>query len=372
MAKPSLPKRSEILKEFRLHNMVWPILIGLAILVYTIYSIREESLRTGENPLVVIDLSPRLFSMLLLGLLFMAVRDLGYIWRMKLLTSDKLSWRSSAEIILLWEFGSALTPSVVGGSALAIFMLMKEKISAGKSTAIVFITIFLDECFYIFIFPFVLLFVDYNTVFSAASNPEIFGYRVPLEGFFWTAYLILTAYTTFLAFALFFKPVSTNRAIKSIFKWKRLQKWEEDAHKLADDLMTAAREFRAKPFMFWAKAGLSTIIAWLGRYLALNAVLAAFAVLDFQEHLTVFARQVILFQVMIVAPSPGAAGFAEGTFYPLFQEFIPGANSIVNLVALLWRFDTYYPYLLIGVFLLPIWLRRVYGKRKSQNLSEIN
>ncbi|MEO0640442.1 MAG: hypothetical protein AAFY70_11995, partial [Bacteroidota bacterium] len=81
-------------------------------------------------------------------------------------------------------------------------------------------------------------------------------------------------------------------------------------------------------------------------------------------HITAFARQVILFQVMIVAPSPGASGFAEGTFGPLFENFIPGGLTIVLIVALLWRLVTYYPYLLIGVPLLPAWLRRVYGKSK--------
>lgn len=362
-------KRSDILKEFRLHNMVWPILIGAAILGYTIYQVIEETQRTGQNPLHVIDLTSGVFLMLGLALLFMGLRDIGYIWRMRLLTDNKLSWRSSAEIILLWEFGSALTPSVVGGSALAIFMLMKEKLSAGKSTALVFITIFLDECFYIIIFPVVLLMVDYNKVFGAASSPEIFGYQVPLEGFFWTAYLALLFYTLFLAFALFVHPRGTNYTIKKVFRWKRLKRWSVGANKLADDMMGASREFRSKPFIFWFKSSIATFLAWMGRYLALNSVLAAFAILNFSEHLTIFARQVILFQVMIVAPSPGAAGFAEGTFYPLFDEFIIGGSSIVNIIALLWRFATYYPYLLIGVVLLPIWLRRVYGRGRKDQLS---
>ncbi len=359
-------KRSDIVKEFRLQNIIWPILIGLIIMGYTIFKIVEETQRTGQNPLRAIELSLGTFLLLGSGFLFMGLRDLGYIWRMRLLTGQKLTFRSSAEIILLWEFGSALTPSVVGGSALAIFMLMKEKLSAGKSTALVFITIFLDECFYIVIFPLVLLLVDYDSVFGAASQPEIFGYQVPLEGFFWTAYLALFAYTLFLAFALFAHPRGTNYAIKKIFRWKRLRKWSEGANKLADDLMLASKEFQSKSFWFWLKASVSTLLAWLGRYLALSSVLAAFAILSVSEHLTVFARQVILFQVMIVAPSPGASGFAEGTFYPLFNEFIPGDAAVAGIIALLWRFATYYPYLLIGVFLLPTWLRRVYGKGKKK------
>ncbi|MEO0899009.1 MAG: lysylphosphatidylglycerol synthase transmembrane domain-containing protein [Bacteroidota bacterium] len=364
MAKTTSPNQSELVKEFRLHNLIWPILIGVAILAYTIYQIIDETNRTGRNPLEDLSLTGGFFLMVGLAVICMAARDVGYIWRMKVLTDQKLSWRSSAEIILLWEFGSALTPSVVGGSALAVFMLMKEKVSAGKSTAIIFITIFLDECFYILIFPLVLLFVEYDVIFGPARDLQVFGFS--LEGYFWAAYLILSTYTMFLAFALFVNPAGTNRTIKRIFQWKRLNRWAEGASKLADDLATASREFRSKSFGFWLNASLSTFFAWIGRYLALNCILAAFAILNFSEHVTVFARQVILFQFMIVAPSPGASGFAEGTFYPLFREFISGGGSIVSLMTLLWRFATYYPYLLIGVVLLPIWLRRVYGKRKEE------
>lgn len=365
MTTPSTPDQSEIVKEFRLQNLIWPILIGLAILSYTIYLIVEETYRTGKNPLDELEFSSGFFLLIGLAIICMAARDLGYIWRMKVLTDQRLSWRSSAEIILLWEFGSALTPSVVGGSALAIFMLMKEKVTAGKSTAIIFITIFLDECFYIIIFPLVLLLVDYDVIFEPARQLQVFGFS--LEGYFWAAYVILFSYTLFLAFALFVNPSGTNRTIKKVFQWKRLNRWAEGAGKLADDLANASREFRSKSFSFWLNASLSTFFAWVGRYLALNCILAAFAILNFSEHLTIFARQVILFQFMIVAPSPGASGFAEGTFYPLFQEFVTGGPSIVGLMTLLWRFATYYPYLLIGVVLLPIWLRRVYGKKKDTN-----
>ena len=364
MAQAPDPKESDIVQEFKLRNIIWPILIGLSVLGYAIYQIINETQTTGTNPLSQIEWTTGLFGFLGLGLLMMGLRDFGYIWRMRLLTDFKLSWRSSAEIIFLWEFGSALTPSVVGGSALAIFMLIKEKISAGKSTALVFITIFLDECFYIIIFPFVLLFVDYKVVFDAKTQPELFGYLVPLEAFFWFAYLILTAYTIFLAFALFFNPSGTHRILKKVFQWKRLQRWQKSTFQLADDMLLASREFRKKRLGFWLRAAFATLLAWMGRYLAINCVLAAFAVLNFSEHITAFARQVILFQVMIVAPSPGASGFAEGTFGPLFENFIPGGLTIVLIVALLWRLVTYYPYLLIGVPLLPAWLRRVYGKSK--------
>ena len=71
------------------------------------------------------------------------------MFRIRLLTDNKIKWRNSFDVIMLWEFASALTPSVVGGSAVALFIVNKEIKNIGKATAIVMITALLDELFYI-------------------------------------------------------------------------------------------------------------------------------------------------------------------------------------------------------------------------------
>jgi glycosyltransferase 2 family protein len=81
----------------------------------------------------------------------MVFRDLAYMVRIRMLTNRQLSWKQSMNVILVWEFASALTPGVVGGSAVAMFILQREKIALGKSTAIVLVTAILDNFFYILI-----------------------------------------------------------------------------------------------------------------------------------------------------------------------------------------------------------------------------
>ncbi|MEM9984775.1 MAG: lysylphosphatidylglycerol synthase transmembrane domain-containing protein [Bacteroidota bacterium] len=356
MAKST--RDSEILQEFRLSRLIIPVLIGIAVLAYAIYKVRQEDI----NFITDIDWQPQMLGWLIVGVIFMLARDLGYTWRMRILTEKKLSWRNSLEITLLWEFASAMTPSVVGGSALAIFMLVKEKISAGKSTAIVFITIFLDELFYIIILPLLLLFVSYNAIFDPI-NGQASNIGTGLAVAFWIAYGVLILYTSFLALALFIKPDWTSNLIKRLFKGRLLRRWKDGAAQLADDLLVASREYRGKPAQFWLWGWVATFAAWMGRYLVLNAVLAMFTGLTIWEHLEAFARQVVMFQVMLVSPTPGGSGFAEGAFRPLMQEFSP--EGMVLILAVLWRLITYYPYLFIGIPLLPRWLRRVYGRRKA-------
>ncbi len=349
---------NEILKEFRFSRLIIPVLIGISVLVYAIYKVRQEDI----NFITDIDWQPQMLGWLMVGVIFMMARDLGYTWRMRILTEKRLSWRNSLEITLLWEFASAMTPSVVGGSALAIFMLVKEKISAGKSTAIVFITIFLDELFYIIILPLLLLFVSYHSIFDPISG-QASTIGTGLAVAFWIAYGVLILYTSFLALALFIKPDWTSDLIKRLFRGRLLRRWKDDAAQLADDLLVASREYRGKPAQFWLWGWVATFAAWMGRYLVLNAVLAMFTGLTIWEHLEAFARQVVMFQVMLVSPTPGGSGFAEGAFRPLMQEFSP--EGMVLILAVLWRLITYYPYLFIGIPLLPRWLRRVYGRRKA-------
>ena len=83
------------------------------------------------------------------ALLMLIIRDLGYIYRIRTMTDRQLSWRQSFEVIMLWEFASAMTPSVVGGSGIAMFVINREGINMGRSTAITFVTAMLDEIFYI-------------------------------------------------------------------------------------------------------------------------------------------------------------------------------------------------------------------------------
>ncbi len=109
-----------------------------------------------------IELSWRTFYYIFLAILMMGIRDLAYIYRLIVLTDNRLSWKQAFNIIMLWEFSSAVSPSVVGGTGPAIFFLYKEGLSGGRSTAVVLTAIFLDEVFFILSVPIVYLIYGSN------------------------------------------------------------------------------------------------------------------------------------------------------------------------------------------------------------------
>jgi uncharacterized protein (TIRG00374 family) len=60
---------------------------------------------------------------------------------------------------------------------------------------------------------------------------------------------------------------------------------------------------------------------------------------------------------MRVSPTPGGSGIAEYAFGELLVDFSQSALLLASL-AIVWRLMSYFPYLFIGAFLLPRWLKR--------------
>lgn len=288
----------------------------------------------------------------LLALVFMVGRDVAYMWRIRLLTKKELSWRRSFRVIMLWEFASALSPGVVGGSAVAMFILHRERINLGRSTAIVVLTALMDNLFYVCSIPIVFLFVSMADVLP--GEPADYG---SLGSLFWWGYLIVLIVTVFLFASIFLFPELILRVLLFFFQIPWLKRWRAAAIKTGEDIALAARTWKEESWTFWLKSFLATVLSWTSRYLVVNSLLAAFLFLSWGEHLFVLGKQLILWLLMLVSPTPGASGVAEFAFGEIMSDL--GASAlIITLVALIWRLISYFPYLLIGLLILPGWMRK--------------
>jgi hypothetical protein len=74
------------------------------------------------------------------------------------------------------------------------------------------------------------------------------------------------------------------------------------------------------------------------------------------DHLLILGKQLVLWLLMRVSPTPGGSGIAEYAFGELMVTFSQSALLLAAL-AILWRLISYFPYLFIGAVLLPRWLR---------------
>ncbi len=305
-----------------------------------------------QSMILQIDWNSSVFFCLFLALFTAFLRDFGYMYRIRVLTDKFFSWKEAFQVIMLWEFSSALTPSVVGGSGVAIFIMNREGLSLGKSTATMFVTALMDELFYIIMVPLVLLLAGGASLFP----DSVFGYEgVYITNVFWLGYGFLCLLTLVITLSLFFFPQGFKQILINIFSWKPLRRWIRHVVRLGNDVIISSEELKRKKFSFWLKAFSSTIISWTARFLTLNFVIMAF--MGNIDQLFVYGRQLIMWVYMLVSPTPGSAGIAEIALAGFFENIVISAQYVA-LVAIIWRFLTYFPYLFIGAAVLPKWLSR--------------
>jgi len=318
-------------------------------------------LRTYQDTLSDINWTWYSTMWMLMALAAMAMRDIAYMYRIKVLTDDDLSWKQSFRVIMLWEFASALTPSVVGGSGVAMFILNREKIKLGKSTAIVLVSALLDELFYITMVAVVLIAIGTSNLFPVNLEKSIFGITFGTQGIFWLGYGFIFMLTTAIMIGVFFIPRTLKYILLQIFRLPILRRWRYNVIQIGDDIITTSIELKGKPVKYWTKALTATYVSWTARYLVVNFLILAFLspesdiISGFKEHVLIYARQLVMWVIMLISPTPGSSGVAEFAFSGFFKEFIP--LGLVGALALLWRLISYYPYLFIGVVILPRWLR---------------
>lgn len=289
---------------------------------------------------------------LFLAALFMVGRDFFYMVRIRVLTHQQLTWRQSFHVILLWEFASALSPGIVGGAAVAMFILRKEGIALGRSTAIVVITAFLDNLFYLLMIPLVFLFVENSQLFPSEA-----AFSGSSQTIFWFGMGVIFMVCFILYLSIFRYPRLVGNILSLFVRLPFLSKWKTGAKQTGQDIATASMELRKESFPFWLRAFGSTFLSWLSRYLVINAILWAFLDLKWMDHFLLLGKQLVLWLFLLVSPTPGASGIAEFAFSELLQQWSSSVILMVTL-AVIWRLFSYFPYLFIGSFLAPRWLRK--------------
>lgn len=335
-------------------NKVWvPVLIGLAIVFAMFYL--DPNLTT-ENLRVVVDVSP---FFIVLSILVIFLRDFGYVYRIRELTDRHLTWTRSFYVIILWEFASAVTPSVVGGTAVAMFILNKEGIKMGKAIAYVMVTAILDNLFFVIAAPIILFFAKGNIFPESKLLESQLGNS--LQALFWISYALYASYSFVMAAALFYKPRVFKWVLIKLFSIHFLRKWKNDAQEYGDQIIDASKLLRGKNSSYWGKIIGATLVVWSARYLMLNALMGAFVPLDLFDNIIVFARQVIMWIVMMISPTPGSSGTAEFFYGQFFEQFLGKYTFVTSII---WRLLSYYPYLILGAIFLPRWIRQVFFKKK--------
>ena len=143
----------DLVSKLKPGRIILPVLLGLGVVGWFIFS------EINSEVLSNLVFTWKSAFWILVAWLCMIGRDLGYIIRIRILTDNEFTWRQAFRVIMLWEFTSSVTPSTIGGTAIAVVFIHKEGMSVGRSTAIVLATSFLDELYFVIMLPIILLIV---------------------------------------------------------------------------------------------------------------------------------------------------------------------------------------------------------------------
>jgi hypothetical protein len=351
----------DLAQQLHPRQIILPVIIGLAIVVWVI------SRDINAKVLAQISFTWRSVFWLSAAFLLVATRTFFYMVRIRGLTGNELTWIQSFRVIMLWEFSSAITPSTVGGTALAVIFLHKEGINTGRSTAVVLATSFLDELYFVVMLPLLLIFVGGRSIFITTIQGAGTGLMNNLVIVAIVGYLIILGWVLFSGYGLFINPAAIRNIIVRIFRLPVLKKWKDSAEKAGNDLIESAAELKKESGSFWTKALFSTFLTWTARYWVVNAILLAF--FNIGDHLLIFARQLVLWIMMIISPSPGGSGFAEIILGKYISDLLPSdpvnAGGVALAMAIIWRIISYYPFLIAGALIVPGWIQRKFVSSAS-------
>lgn len=299
-----------------------------------------------------------------IAVLFLAIRHLAYAFRLYTLSNGAFTYWKSIELIFIWEFSSAVSPTSLGGSAVALVVLAQEKLKTARVGAIVIYTVVLDTAFFIIGLPILFILVGPKMIQPGVSILSDIG---GLGTTFIVAYFIMTCYGLFFFYGLFYNPIQFKYIIFAVSKIGLLKKWKQRITDFGNEIVVSSREIKKEPLSFHLKAILGTIVAWTCRFLVLSAVIIAFTPnisMTLGHQFDLFARLESMFVIIAFSPTPGGSGFVELVASNLISDFAV-KNSLI--IAFVWRLIAYYSYLIAGAIIVPIWIKNVLARRRMKN-----
>jgi uncharacterized membrane protein YbhN (UPF0104 family) len=358
---PDKKESGDLFKSIRISRIVFPIIFGIIVVAYLFW--RKFDAQAFEN----IDWDTHAIFWLGIAVIAFGIRHIVYSWRLRILTSNHFSWLKCIELIFIWEFASAVSPTALGGSATAIILLSQERFPTAKTVSVILYSVVLDTLFFLIMIPLV-----YMVFGPMIIRPEM-DMLSDIDGYGYTFIVVMISmliYGGFFFYGLFIDP----RKLKSFLYWFSkltfIKKFKEGIRKTGDEIVISSKELYKKDWRFHAKAMLATSLGWILKFLVLNALYIAIIDLartDFLSQFLLYARNQTMFAITAFSPTPGGSGVAEMLFNGFFLDFIPEEISVIILSV--WRFMTYYIYLFAGVIIVPNWINKIILKRKNRRRS---
>ncbi len=248
----------------------------------------------------------------------------------------KLAWR----VVMIGRYYDKVTPAAIGGQPAQILQMRKTgKISSGMATAIPVFSMIAGQITFILIAIPCFIFSSIGTTHPALVATAWFGL---LFFAFWPVMVIATSISPkFTAWVI-------NLVVSILARFKIVKNRNEAIAKVEEEVLGYTKNVKmiAKSPAVFGGVLLMSLISNILISIVPFFVLSAFGGnIGFWESffLTVGVEAAVYF-----IPTPGNSGAAEGTFYVVFSSL---SSGYVFWAMMLWRFFSYYIYIIVGPFI---------------------
>jgi len=329
----------------------------LALIAFGIYIMVQLAMTIGEGEIKSLDSIIQnanwTFVAIAVGMLLLAIvaDSLKYavitdtvIGKANLLTSTKVA--------MLGRYYDNITPFASGGQPMQIYYLHKKGYSAGQSTAIVFIKYFVNMLCWMFIC--ILLMATQSGALNQYVTNEATRKLFLVAG--WIGVAVNSAVPVMIILFVIFPRLTTKVVSACIWLLNKMrivkdkEKTMNKARRAVDEYCLAFKIMSQNPWKFFLLICLCILEPLISMSLPYVVMVALGGTTDISwvTLLAVMTLNVYATMSVAIIPTPGNSGFAENAVLLAFANI---ASTVAFWVVFVWRFFTYYIYILIGMAL---------------------
>lgn len=266
--------------------------------------------------------------------------------------TNRFIWEIAWRVVMLGKYYDNITPAAIGGQPFQIYYMHKNsKLSSGHATSIPIVGMIVGQVGFLILAIFCFLFSN-----IAFTNPALMVTA-------WFGLLFYAFWPVMVAGVSFF-PKATAKflqfCVKVLAKVKIVKNRKEALEKVEKNVAEYAKSIRT---IAKTKGLLVRTIVLATIFNILMAMIPFFVLTAFGGKIgffECFALTVAVMSAIYFIPTPGNAGAAEGTFFLVFSAL---ASGYVFWAMLVWRFFSYYIYIIIGLI---IYLRMHFEKKSAK------
>lgn len=328
-------------KYFNLKTSLFYFAIFFLISALSLYYI-NKIFSEGSN-LDVFFSFPKSIIFSLFGLLFFYfIFDAARLYFvLKTLEADISFW-NIYQLVFINIFISNITPLATGGGFAQIYFLQKKGVALGKASAAALIRTLLSATMLFLSVPFILF--RNQTMLNLLPGDYLFVYLgLFLALYFLIFYLLIFKLRTIMKLIYKFFHFLKSKHLLSKKRYRKILRYIFKNLKIfSDDLASFIKGKKIYVFLAFSFTIIFLLAEFSFSYLVLKG-------LDYQiSFYRILTLQVLVVFMMYFAPTPGAAGIAEGGYSLLFSRFVTKKDIFPLLFY--WRFFSKYIGILIGVF----------------------